>query len=139
MVVTENMKHILMLLGRVLFSLVFIAIGFDKAFDPTVNVWMMSNHDIPFAALLFWVSIVFELAAGLMIFFGFRVDIAAVYIFLYFLVISVVLHDFWDTSNVVAHHYDLLHFYKTLHMMGGCIYLFLFGSGKYSVDGVRGK
>jgi putative oxidoreductase len=129
----DNVKTYGPLAGRVLLALIFIIDGFGKiaGFDGTIR-YMQAYH-MPMTQVLAVIATIIELGGGIMIAVGWKARWAAAAIFIFVLVILFVFHAFWA---VPADQVQLqrIFFMKNLAVMGGMLYIIVYGSGPLSVD-----
>lgn len=121
------------LVGRVLLALIFIIAGFGKitGFDGTVGY--MQAYNMPMTQVLAVIAIIIELAGGIMIAVGWKARWAAAALFIFVLVASFVFHAFWAVPADQAQLQNI-QFMKNLAIMGGMLYIIVYGSGPLSVD-----
>jgi len=121
------------LVGRVLLALIFIIAGFGKitGFDGTVGY--MQAYNVPMTQVLAVLAIIVELGGGLMIAVGWKARWAAAAIFIFVLVASFIFHAFWAVPADQAQLQNIM-FMKNLAIMGGMLYIIVYGSGPLSVD-----
>jgi putative oxidoreductase len=121
------------LVGRVLLVLIFIIAGFGKitGFDGTVGY--MQAYNMPMPQVLAVLAIIIELGGGLMVAVGWKARWGAAALFIFVLVASFIFHAFWA---VPADQMDMqrIMFLKNMAMMGGLLYIIVYGSGPASVD-----
>ena len=121
------------LVGRVLLALIFIIAGFGKitGFDGTVGY--MQAYNVPMTQVLAVLAIIVELGGGLMIAVGWKARWAAAAIFIFVLIASFIFHAFWAVPADQAQLQNIM-FMKNLAIMGGMLYVIVYGSGPLSVD-----
>ena len=121
------------LVGRVLLALIFIIAGFGKitGFDGTVGY--MQAYNVPMTQVLAVIAIIIELAGGIMIAVGWKARWAAAAIFIFVLIASFIFHAFWAVPADQAQLQNIM-FMKNLAIMGGMLYIIVYGSGPLSVD-----
>ena len=121
------------LVGRVLLALIFIIAGYGKitGFDGTVGY--MQAYNVPMTQVLAVLAIIVELGGGLMIAVGWKARWAAAAIFIFVLVASFIFHAFWAVPADQAQLQNIM-FMKNLAIMGGMLYIIVYGSGPLSVD-----
>ena len=121
------------LVGRVLLALIFIIAGFGKitGFDGTVGY--MQAYNVPMTQVLAVLAIIVELGGGLMIAVGCKARWAAAAIFIFVLIASFIFHAFWAVPADQAQLQNIM-FMKNLAIMGGMLYIIVYGSGPLSVD-----
>lgn len=121
------------LVGRVLLALIFIIAGFGKITGFEGTVGYMQAYNMPMTQVLAVIAIIIELAGGIMIAVGWKARWGAAAIFIFVLVASVIFHAFWAVPADQAQLQNIL-FMKNLAIMGGMLYIIVYGSGPLSVD-----
>jgi len=121
------------LVGRVLLVLMFLVGGYGKitGFDGTIGY--MQAYNMPMTQVLAVIAIIIELGGGIMIAVGYKARWAAAALFIFVLVASFVFHAFWAVPADQAQLQNIL-FMKNLAIMGGMLYIIVYGSGPLSVD-----
>ena len=128
-----NFQHpLLPLLGRLAIVYVFLTSGIAKVFDWGGNVEYMQRHHLPFVPLLLAVAMVIELAGSASLVTGYRARSAAFVLFLYTLAVTVLLHNYWADSGMVAAMQET-EFRKNLAIAGGLLVLAYAGPGAWAL------
>ncbi len=124
---------ILLFIGRVFISQLFIIAGFSKlvAFGQTAS--MMSSAGIPFAELALIIAIIFELGGGILLLFGLYTRLSTLLLFVFVIVVTYWFHSYWDYEGA-AQLQNMQHFMKNLAIVGGLVYTFVCGAGRISFD-----
>lgn len=138
-------NDIVVLVGRVLLSAMFILAGYPKLLDPSATAGMITGAGIPAATLLAYVTGIFELLAGLAVLTGFQTRIAAALLAAFSIFTALVFHsgainvpDFPEAANGLLTVFNGLMMMKNLTIAGGFLVLAAFGAGAYSLDARRG-
>jgi len=121
------------LVGRVLLALIFIIAGFGKITGFEGTVGYMQAYNMPMTQILAVIAIIIELGGGIMIAVGWKARWGAAAIFIFVLVASFVFHAFWAVPADQAQLQNIM-FMKNLVIMGGMLYIIVYGSGPLSVD-----
>jgi putative oxidoreductase len=121
------------LVGRVLLVLMFIIAGYGKITGFEGTIGYMQAHNMPMTQILAVIAIIIELGGGIMIAVGWKARWAAAALFIFVLVASYVFHAFWAVPADQAQLQNVL-FMKNLAVMGGMLYIIVYGSGPLSVD-----
>jgi putative oxidoreductase len=129
----EGLAKATPLLARILLALIFVLAGISKLADPSRTVGMMASHGIPLSQVLVFGAIAVELIGGLMLMAGWYGRLAALVLCVYTFVLAVIFHPFWAASGADAGTQHAL-FFGHLSMMGGMLYVAVYGSGQLSVD-----
>lgn len=127
------MMDILWLLGRIMFSSMFIfsAIGHLKDLEHTAK--MAASAGAPFPKLLSFLASLLALLGGLSVAFGYRVEIGAVLLLLFLLPVTFMVHRFWEQSEPMQATNHLAHFMKNIGLIGGILFILYSGSGPLSL------
>jgi putative oxidoreductase len=133
----NRVKDVAALVGRVMLALMFIISGFGKlgAFEDTTGYMASAGLPAvdPLLEVLLILTILIELGGGIAIVVGWRTRSAALLIFLFTVLVTLVFHRFWAAPPDEAMVQRLM-FMKNMSVMGGLLVLFAFGPGKYARD-----
>jgi putative oxidoreductase len=121
------------LIGRVLFSVLFLVSFFFKVTAYSQMVGYATAKGLPMAGVGVAIAAVVELVGGLAILTGFQTRIAAWVLFLYLIPTSIYFHNFWTMTGMDQQN-NMVHFLKNLAIMGGLLLLAANGPGGYSLD-----
>lgn len=118
---------VLMLIGRVLISIIFLVSGYGKIVGFAGTVAFVGTV-LPFPALLTALAIIIEVAGGLMFLFGYKTRLAAVALIVFTVVATLAFHlNLADQAQSVQ-------FMKNLAIIGGLLYVYALGAGSMSLD-----
>lgn len=120
-------------LGRILIALIFVLSGAGKLGAPAHTVSEMANHGIPLPGVLVWGVVALELGGGIMLIAGLLTRWVALALFFYTLVLALLFHAYWAVS-AAQQHAQYTAFFEHLSMMGGMLFVVVFGAGAYSLD-----
>lgn len=115
------------LLGRILLSIIFIIAGIKKIFGFTATAGYMASKGLPMTEVLLVLTILIEVGGGLMVLIGWKARWAATAIFLFLIPVTVVFHPVWSDPE------QFNSFFKNLAIMGGMMYIMVYGSGPLSI------
>jgi putative oxidoreductase len=121
------------LIGRVLFSVLFLVSGFLKVTRYSQMAGYAAAKGVPMAGVGIAIAAVLELVGGLAILAGFQTRIAAWVLILYIIPTTYFFHNFWTMTGMDQQN-NLAHFLKNLAIMGGLLLLAANGPGGYSLD-----
>jgi putative oxidoreductase len=131
-----TLTRIFPVVGRVLLSLIFVAIAVGKVAGWSgFSQYMESKHLIAIPVLL-TASIAVEFAGGLSVLLGWRARSGALLLLVYLLPVTAVFHNFWALQGMQAQ-IEVINFLKNVAIMGGLLLIVAFGPGPYSVDSWR--
>ncbi len=121
------------LIGRLLLANIFITSGFNKIVGFAGVAQYMDMKGIPISEVLLVLTITIELGGGLCILFGWQARWAALAIFLFLVPVTLIFHPYWTYAEGEMRA-QFIQFHKNLAIMGGMLYIVVFGSGPLSVD-----
>ncbi len=124
------------LAGRVLMAYIFVMSGIGKIGSFTATAGYMASKGMPFTEVLLVGTILVEVVGGVMLIVGWQTRWAALAIFLFLIPATLIFHAYWavDPEQVRA---QTIQFNKNLAIMGGMLYLMVYGAGPLSLDSRR--
>lgn len=129
------MNYVL-LLGRLLYSLIFILAGISHFSHETIQ--MAADHGFPMASFLVPASGVLLLLGGLSILLGVKARYGAWLIVIVMVPLTLCIHRFWGVHESMQMLQKIM-FLKNLSMIGAALIIAYFGSGPLSVDKHKAK
>jgi putative oxidoreductase len=120
------------LVGRVLLGLIFVIAGVGKMTGYAGTMGYMASHGLPMAQLLLPLTILVEVGGGLMLILGWNARFGAGVLFLFVIPTTLVFHNFWAVPADQMQN-QMTHFLKNVAIMGGMLYVVVFGSGPFSL------
>lgn len=136
--VWSGVQKIAPLAARILLAHVFILSGISKIarFGPTAQ--MIASVDIPAANLVLMLVIALELGGGLMLVAGWQARWVAAAFCFFILFATMIFHPFWK-ADPAAMPTQLNNFMKNFALIGGMLYVVVYGAGPLSIDNRAGK
>lgn len=129
-----NLQHpAVAFLGRLLITYIFATSGLAKILDWSGNVSYMSTRHLPMIPVLLAIALAIELGGSICLVAGLYARTAAFIMFLYLTVVTVLFHNYWAFSGMIAGTQET-HFRKNLAIMGGLLMIAAQGAGKWSLD-----
>jgi putative oxidoreductase len=122
------------LAGRVLIALIFVLSGFGKITGFEGTVGYIASKGLPLPQLAAIGAIIVELGGGILLIVGWKARWAAAAMLVFTAVAAVIFHNFWAAPADLAQN-QMIHFMKNISMVGGLLYVVVYGSGPLSVDG----
>jgi putative oxidoreductase len=117
------------LIGRMLLGLLFLISGIHKVLDPQgTQQYMIAMGMTWMTAPLYVGALVVELAGGLSLLLGYRARIGAWLLVVFMIPTSLLFHTHFADPN------QMIHFLKNLSIIGGLLYVGLYGAGRLSMD-----
>jgi len=126
-------RGIIVLLGRLLFVLIFLKTGPNLFSKQTISY--AASQGVPLATFAVPIAGVLALAGGVSVLVGFRTKIGASLIALFLIPVTVMMHKFWSVSDPGTAQMQLIMFMKNLAILGGALLISQFGAGPISLDG----
>jgi len=129
-------QDFLILCGRILLAWVFVQSAWRKFMDmPTFIKTSLIDRGVTaaYADFLGYIAAPLEFVGGVCILLGFATRYAALAIFAFTIVATLIGHRYWEFTGP---NYRMQHglFWKNVSMMGGQILLFVTTGGRFSVD-----
>ena len=121
------------LFGRFLLGLIFIIAGWGKIMAYSGTAGYMASKGMPLVSLLLPLTILLELGCGLMLVLGWHARWAALALFLFIIPTTLVFHNFWAAPPAQVQS-QMNNFLKNLAIMGGMLYVIVYGAGPVSAS-----
>lgn len=128
---------VVVLLGRILFSLIFLLSGIHHFSDKTIGY--AASQGVPFPSLLVPASGILAMAGALSIILGFKARFGAWLIVLFLVPVTFMMHNFWTVTDIAMKQMQMAMFMKNISMLGGALMIAWFGSGPLSLDTLKTK
>ena len=124
------------LVGRLAMSWIFISSGFGKVSNVAGFAEVLAKRGVPAPSFMGWLGAIVEFGGGLLILLGVKLRYAAILMILFVIVATLISHRYWEfTGDVLTA--QRTNFWKNVTIIGGLLFMFLAGAGRYSVDGLR--
>jgi len=133
----DNMKldlKLLVPLGRILFSLIFIVGGIGHFTNPQ-TVGYAAAQGVPMPSVLVPLAGLLAIAGGLSVLLGYKAKVGAWLLVLFLVPVTLTMHNFWAVTDPQMRMMQMVNFQKNLAMLGGAFLITYFGSGPYSLGG----
>lgn len=130
----QSVQDVASLAGRVLIAAIFVISGLNKLSDFSGTAAFMSAAGLPAADILLVLTLLIEVAGGLMIMLGLYTQSVALLIFLFMIPVTAVFHNPWVAVEAAQAQQQMIHFLKNLAIMGGLLQLFASGPGRFSLE-----
>lgn len=109
-----------------------------KIFNYQGTADYMAEHGMVMIPFFLMLTIIIQLGAGAALIAGYKTQIAAFLLAGLTLVISLVMHDFWDVTDALQRGHETQNFVKNLGIIAGLLVLSGLGAGPYSLDQRKG-
>jgi putative oxidoreductase len=124
------------LVGRLVMSWIFLSSGFTKLTDVAAFSTVLAKRGVPAPSFMGWLGAIVEFGGALLILFGFKIRWGAILMILFVIVATLISHRYWEFTGE-AFGAQRSNFWKNATILGGLLFMFLAGAGRYSVDGFR--
>lgn len=124
---------IIVLLGRILFSAIFIAGGLDNITNAKA-ISYAASAGVPLPSVLVPIAGILALIGGLSVLFGYKAKWGAWLIIAFLVPVTFMMHAFWTISDPMTRMMQMINFNKNLAMLGGAFLVAYFGSGPMSLE-----
>jgi len=136
--VAASTADAVLLLGRILMAYIFIRSGWGKLMDMGAFAASMPGRSgLP--PWLAYVAAPVEFFGGLALLLGLGTRYVALLMFLFVLIAALSSHRYWTFTDAAQARNQNSHFYKNISMMGGLLFLFVAGPGRFSIDHWLGR
>ncbi len=129
---TRDATRILPLVGRILFSLIFL-LSAPNHFTARY-AGFAESQGVPFATVLVPISGILALLGGLSVLLGYKAKLGAWLLIVFLVPVTFLMHRFWDVADPQVAQMQMAHFMKNIAMTGGALILAYFGAGPLSID-----
>lgn len=117
------MREEVFLLGRILFSLVFVGSGIGHLTQTEGSAQYAAYKKVPSPKLAVQASGVLMLLGGLAIILGIWMDLAALGIAILLLMMAFMMHRFWEETDGQTKQVEMAQFMKNVSIAGGALVL----------------
>jgi putative oxidoreductase len=115
------------LVGRILFSMVFILSGINHLTNLKMMTGYTQSKGLPAPKAVAAVSGVVIIVAGALLIVGHTRFIAAGVLFLFLLGTSFIFHPFWKETDPMAKMNEMTHFLKDMALAGAALFIAYYG------------
>ncbi|HVJ25021.1 MAG TPA: DoxX family protein [Burkholderiales bacterium] len=125
-----------MLVSRLLIASLFLVAGVRKLMGVAGAAGYFTKLGFPAADVLVWVAIAIELGGGTLLVLGWQTRRVAWLLIAFVAIATFMAHRFWQ-FDAAQYANQLNHFLKNAAIVGGLLYVVVFGAGSVSLDGTR--
>ena len=112
------------LIGRILFSLIFLMSGINHFVQRNAMAQYARSKGVPAPGLMVPLTGLMILAGGVSVLLGYLMEIGTWLIILFLLPTSLMMHDFWKSSDPMERANQQAHFMKNMAMTGSALILY---------------
>lgn len=132
--VEEFMNYVL-LIGRILFSLIFISSGLMGHFASMAGTTQYAEMSgVPMASIAVIVSGIMLLLGGLSVLLGYMAKIGSMLLFVFLIASAFMVHHFWTLTDPMMMQVQMAMFMKNISLAGASLIIFFFGTGPLSLQ-----
>src|SRR5689334_12233778 len=128
----SSTSDVFLLIGRILLGWIFMRSGYGKIFDIPAYAATFPARGLP--TFLAYIAVPAEFFGGLALIFGIATRYAALVMTIFMLVATFSSHRYWEFADAAARRAQDGNFYKNLAMLGGILFVFVAGPGRFSID-----
>jgi len=122
-----------LLIGRIMLGLIFVRSGYGKLFDISTYADALQGRGIPI--FLAYISVFAEFIGGIALILGFATRYMVLVMIVFMVVATFTSHRYWQFTDANVRRIQDQNFYKNLSIICGFCFLFICGSGRFSIDG----
>jgi len=116
-------------IGRILFSLIFIASGISKIGDWKKTIDYMESHHMIFIPFFLIIAILLQVLGGLSIITNYKTKVGVVLLLLFLIPATFIFHNFWSLPTeteieMINQQYEMVSFLKNITIIGALLLLF---------------
>ena len=124
----------MLLVGRILLAAVFLVAGIRKALAFAGSVGYLTKLGFPAPEAMTVIAIIVEVGGGALLLLGWQARKIAWLMILFVAIATLMAHRFWE-FDAAQYANQMNHFLKNAAIIGGMLYVAVFGPGALSVDG----
>ena len=125
-----------LLVSRLLIGALFLVAGVRKLMGIAGTAGYFTKLGFPAADVLVWVAIAIELGGGALLVLGWQTRRVAWLLIAFTAIATFMAHRFWQ-MDAAQYANQLNHFLKNAAIVGGLLYVVVFGAGAVSLDGTK--
>lgn len=125
---TNSIKYINRI-GRILFSLIFIASGLSKIGDWDKTISYMESHNMIFTPFFLIMAIILQVTGRLSIITSYKSEIGTILLLIFILPATFIFHNFWTLPietdlQIVTQQAEMVSFLKNITIIGALLLIF---------------
>ena len=136
--IAATWSDFLLLVGRVFLGWLFLASGWGKLYGIAGTTAYFTSLGMSPPELWAWFAAIAELVLGAALILGIATRYATLASFVWVLVATEIAHRYW-TYPAAQQTGQYNNWLKNIAIMGGMLYAFVAGAGRYSVDAMLSK
>jgi putative oxidoreductase len=129
-------RDVVLLLGRLAFAALFLPSGVQKLFNFGAFEASMAAKGLPFPEIWSVLAVATEAGGGLLLLIGLEARWIALLMVAFVIMATATTHRFWEFEGAARRGQEV-NFYKNIAIIGGLLFLYVSGAGRWSWDGGR--
>ncbi len=130
--VAASTSDFILLVGRILLGWIFVRSGYGKIFDILAYAAGLPARGLP--TFLAYIAVPAEFFGGIALILGIATRYVVLVMIIFMLVATFSSHRYWEFTDVAVRRAQDSSFYKNIAMLGGFLFLFVVGPGRFSLD-----
>lgn len=123
-----------LLVGRLCMAALFLPAGTGKMGNVAGFAASLAAKGVPQPTLMSYLTIAVEVGGGLLLILGFLPRIVAVVLIGFVIIATATSHVFWVLADPAAASAQQIHFFKNVAIVGGLLFYFASGPGRFALD-----
>ena len=119
-----SVTEIALIVGRVLFALLFVSSGINHFTQNSAMTGYAKYKKIPMAKISVYVSGLMLVLGGIYIALGFYADLGALLLAIFLIPTAFLMHAFWKESDATAKSNERIAFFNDLSLAGAALIIF---------------
>jgi putative oxidoreductase len=137
--IAASTSDTLLLIGRVLLGWLFLYSGWGKLFGGIDGfIGYLKNLSVPAPEVFSWIGALVEFIVGVTLILGLGTRYAALLCVVFTIVATALAHRYWEYPAAQMGG-QRTNFLKNLAIIGGALFLFVSGGGRFSIDRMLAK
>ena len=130
----DFLANLLILIGRILISFLFLWNGFEKMRHWHQCSEKMKARGVPHPHIVMPVGFILEVLGGLSVLLGFLPRLGAILLLIYAVWTIFWTHRFWEVKEHEPRRIEKLFFMKSLAIIGGLLMILAIGAGRFGFN-----
>ena len=111
----------IVLIGRILYGGILVILGFNNYIKLKKKTELAKSKGVPFPRQ----SVIFSTAlitlGGLSILLNYQIGIGVLFVWIFLIPTTIMVHNFWTLEDPIAKEIDMLHFLKNIALLGAAL------------------
>ena len=130
--VAASTSDLILLIGRILLGWIFVRSGYGKIFDIPAYAAGFPARGLP--TFLAYIAVPAKFFGGIALILGLATRYVVLVMIVFMFVATFSSHRYWEFTGVAVRRAQDSSFYKNIAILGGFLFLFVIGPGRFSLD-----